>query len=194
MKVALLGATGFVGSALLKEALDRGHVVTAIVRHPEKFEKREGLTAKRLPGAGTIKAICARSRWPAVLLGKDMAVNPVEYLLHALAACLTQAKAAFEAANASFGGLDVLVNNAGYSYVCPVEDTPLADFRAQIETDLIWCHHPWPNAPPHLNRAASMWLPTAVSRATLTCRESLSVAGSDPGANIAVVCSTFLQG
>ena len=46
MNVALLGATGFVGSALLKEALDRGHVVTAIVRHPEKLEKREGLTAK----------------------------------------------------------------------------------------------------------------------------------------------------
>lgn len=46
MKVALLGATGFVGSALLKEALGRGHVVTAIVRHPEKLEKREGLTAK----------------------------------------------------------------------------------------------------------------------------------------------------
>ena len=43
MKVALLGATGFVGSALLKEALDRGHVVTAIVRHPERLEKREGL-------------------------------------------------------------------------------------------------------------------------------------------------------
>ena len=38
MKVALLGATGFVGSALLKEALDRGYVVTAIVRHPEKLE------------------------------------------------------------------------------------------------------------------------------------------------------------
>jgi putative NADH-flavin reductase len=46
MKIALLGATGFVGSALLKEALDRGHVVTAIVRHPGKLEKREGLTAK----------------------------------------------------------------------------------------------------------------------------------------------------
>ncbi len=48
-----------------------------------------------------------------------------------------QAKAAFEAAIASFGGLDVLVNNAGYGYVCPVEDTPLADFRAQIETNLL---------------------------------------------------------
>jgi len=46
MKVALLGATGFVGSALLKEALNRGHIVRAIVRHPEKLEKREGLTAK----------------------------------------------------------------------------------------------------------------------------------------------------
>ena len=46
MKVALLGATGFVGSALLKEALDRGHLVTAIVRHPEKLEKCEGLAAK----------------------------------------------------------------------------------------------------------------------------------------------------
>ena len=46
MKVALLGATGFVGSALLKEALDRGHTVTAIVRQPEKLEKREGLIAK----------------------------------------------------------------------------------------------------------------------------------------------------
>ena len=46
MKVALLGATGFVGSALLKEALDRGHIVTAIVRQSGKLEKREGLTAK----------------------------------------------------------------------------------------------------------------------------------------------------
>lgn len=34
MKIVLLGATGFVGSALLKEALDRGVEVTAIVRNP----------------------------------------------------------------------------------------------------------------------------------------------------------------
>jgi len=36
----------------------------------------------------------------------------------------------------SFGDLDVLVNNAGYGYVRPVEDTSLADFRSQIETNL----------------------------------------------------------
>lgn len=45
MKVALIGATGFVGSALLDEALDRGHEVTAVVRHPEKLEPRERLVA-----------------------------------------------------------------------------------------------------------------------------------------------------
>jgi len=47
-----------------------------------------------------------------------------------------QAKYAVDAAIDIFGGLDVLVNNAGYGNVCPVEDTALADFRAQIETNL----------------------------------------------------------
>ncbi|GAB3918700.1 NAD(P)-dependent oxidoreductase [Larkinella terrae] len=36
MKIALIGATGYVGSHLLKEALLRGHEVTAIARNPEK--------------------------------------------------------------------------------------------------------------------------------------------------------------
>lgn len=38
MKIAVIGATGFVGSAILQEALQRGHEVTAIVRHPEKVK------------------------------------------------------------------------------------------------------------------------------------------------------------
>lgn len=37
MKIALIGATGFVGSALLQEALVRGHEVTALVRDPEQL-------------------------------------------------------------------------------------------------------------------------------------------------------------
>jgi NAD(P)-dependent dehydrogenase (short-subunit alcohol dehydrogenase family) len=35
-----------------------------------------------------------------------------------------------------FGRLDVVVNNAGYGDVAPIEDTSLDDFRAQIETNL----------------------------------------------------------
>ena len=36
-KIVLIGASGFVGSAILNEALERGHKVTAVVRHPEKI-------------------------------------------------------------------------------------------------------------------------------------------------------------
>jgi putative NADH-flavin reductase len=46
MKVALIGATGFVGSQLLNEALNRQHQVTAIVRRTERLPVRPGLTAK----------------------------------------------------------------------------------------------------------------------------------------------------
>ena len=47
MKIALIGATGFVGSAILEEALDRGHEVTAIVRHPETLTPHPNLHAAR---------------------------------------------------------------------------------------------------------------------------------------------------
>ena len=44
-RIALIGATGFVGAAILKEAAARGHQVTALVRHPEKVEKLANVTA-----------------------------------------------------------------------------------------------------------------------------------------------------
>jgi putative NADH-flavin reductase len=47
MKIALVGATGFVGSAVLAEAVSRGHEVTAIARHPEKVAALPGATAVR---------------------------------------------------------------------------------------------------------------------------------------------------
>lgn len=37
MKVAIIGASGFIGSAILNEALNRGHDITAVVRNPEKL-------------------------------------------------------------------------------------------------------------------------------------------------------------
>ena len=45
MRIILIGATGFVGSHILKEALDRGHEVHAIVRDLSKLQvKNENLS------------------------------------------------------------------------------------------------------------------------------------------------------
>ena len=43
MNIALIGASGFVGSALLKEALSRGHRVTALVGNPSKLAPQPNL-------------------------------------------------------------------------------------------------------------------------------------------------------
>jgi len=47
-KILLVGASGFIGSAILKEALERGHEVKAAVRHPEKITtKHKNLIIKQ---------------------------------------------------------------------------------------------------------------------------------------------------
>jgi NAD(P)-dependent dehydrogenase (short-subunit alcohol dehydrogenase family) len=43
---------------------------------------------------------------------------------------------AVKAAIDTFGSLDVVINNAGYGNLSSVEETPISDFRAQIETNL----------------------------------------------------------
>lgn len=48
MNIALIGASGFIGSALLNEALQRGHQVTALVSNPAKLSGREGLRIERV--------------------------------------------------------------------------------------------------------------------------------------------------
>jgi putative NADH-flavin reductase len=45
MTIALIGASGYVGSAILHEALWRGHHVTAVVRNTAKLVPQPGLTA-----------------------------------------------------------------------------------------------------------------------------------------------------
>ncbi len=46
------------------------------------------------------------------------------------------AQAAIAQATDAFGRLDVLVNNAGFGHISPIEDTTMDEFRAQIETNL----------------------------------------------------------
>lgn len=46
MKIAVLGATGNVGAKVTKEALDRGHQVTAVARNTEKLAGQTAATVK----------------------------------------------------------------------------------------------------------------------------------------------------
>jgi len=48
MKIALIGATGFVGAPLVAELLQRGHQVTALARNPSKLAPHPQLAARAL--------------------------------------------------------------------------------------------------------------------------------------------------
>src|ERR1700724_4290528 len=102
----ITGASRGLGRAFTEAVLEAGDRVVATARNPEQLVELEGRYSERV----CIVALAVTNE--------------------------AQAKAAVEAAIVSFRSLDVLVNNAGYGYMCPVEDTSLADFRAQIETNL----------------------------------------------------------
>ncbi|MGP1591016.1 MAG: NAD(P)-dependent oxidoreductase [Prevotella sp.] len=67
--IILIGASGFVGSAILEEALNRGHKVTALVRNPEKIQvKNENLTVLTVD-ATDVEALSK------VVAGKDAVIS-----------------------------------------------------------------------------------------------------------------------
>lgn len=73
MNVALIGATGNVGSRILGELVSRGHVVTAVVRHPERVPRRDSVTAV----AGDEDE---PEKLAAVLRGQDAVIRSVRFL------------------------------------------------------------------------------------------------------------------
>jgi putative NADH-flavin reductase len=73
MKVALIGATGMIGSRLLAELNRRGHEVTAIVRHPEKVPALPKVTAKK-------GDVFEEKGLAELLKGHDAAISSVHYL------------------------------------------------------------------------------------------------------------------
>src|ERR1700687_5762195 len=72
MKIALVGATGNVGTRLISELTRRGHHVTAIARHPEKLQ---GQAAVR-PVLGDMQNESARAE---LLAGHDVVIHSVKY-------------------------------------------------------------------------------------------------------------------
>ena len=73
MKIAVVGATGNVGSRIVAELLRRGHQVTAIVRNPDRVPSQPGLVAQKgdvFDSAGLA----------GLLRGHDVAISSVHFL------------------------------------------------------------------------------------------------------------------
>jgi NAD(P)-dependent dehydrogenase (short-subunit alcohol dehydrogenase family) len=102
----ITGSSRGLGRAFAEAALEAGHRVVATARNPESLVDVVGKYGDRV---------------------RTVAVDVTSE---------AQARYALDAAIETFGGLDVLINNAGYGDVGSVEDTSLADFHAQIETNL----------------------------------------------------------
>ena len=87
MKIALIGATGNVGTRLFSELRRRGHQVTAIARHPEKLDRQDGVN----PAVGDVQNENALA---AVLAGHDVAIHSVKFLSTNHAKVIAATKAA----------------------------------------------------------------------------------------------------
>ncbi|MFI9761313.1 SDR family NAD(P)-dependent oxidoreductase [Streptomyces sp. NPDC051963] len=121
----ITGSSRGFGRALVGAVLEGGDRVAATARHPE-----------------------------------DLAEEFKEYgdRILPLALDVTNPDAAHEgvrAALAHFGRIDVLVNNAGYANVSPIETTDDDDFRAQFETNFWGVYNVTKAALPALRRQAS---------------------------------------
>ncbi|MBE1162452.1 oxidoreductase [Dyella acidiphila] len=102
----ITGSARGLGRHLAEAVLAAGHRLVATARQPEKLQDLVDRYGDRI---------------------------------RAVALDVTDAKAAqaaVDAAVAAYGRLDVLVNNAGFGYAAPFEQTSDADFRAQIDTNL----------------------------------------------------------
>jgi putative NADH-flavin reductase len=72
MKVAVIGASGNIGSQIVAEALSRGHTITAVARNPERVATLAGLTAVR-------GDLADPSGFAAALKGHDAIVSAVRF-------------------------------------------------------------------------------------------------------------------
>lgn len=113
MNVALIGATGAVGSRILEELLSRGHTVTGIARQPDKLQPRAGLTARTGDASD-------RESLPGLLAGHDAVISATRFLS-------TDHRALFAAVKASGVPRLLVVGGAGSLEVAPGKaliDTP----------------------------------------------------------------------
>ncbi len=107
----ITGCSTGLGRALARKALESGYRVVATARDPS-----------------TVADIVKDHENAALAVELDVTMPD-------------QARAAVDEAEARFGAIDVLVNNAGYGYVGAIEEGEDADVRALFETNLFGVWH-----------------------------------------------------
>jgi putative NADH-flavin reductase len=105
MKIALIGASGNVGSRITAELAGRGHTVTAIVRNPDRVAGLANVTAVK-------GDVMDQAGLAALLKGHDVAVSSVHFRDSDPAKLITAAKA-------SAVGRYLVVGGAGSLEVAP---------------------------------------------------------------------------
>jgi uncharacterized protein len=128
MKIALIGGTGFVGTALLAELLQRGHAVTALARDPSKYTPAEGLTVVKADALDPAQVAAAVAGHDAVA----SAYNPGWAVPNIGEVFLAGTEAIVEGTRRSGVKRYLAVGGAGSLFVAPgvqLVDTP--DFPAE---------------------------------------------------------------
>ncbi|MGO4332420.1 NAD(P)-dependent oxidoreductase [Cupriavidus sp. 2TAF22] len=113
MKIAIIGATGRVGTRLIDEALRRGHAVTAVARQAGKLPAQPNLTARNADVADT-------GALAAAIAGSDVVISTVRFLQASAAQIVGAVKAAGVPRLLVVGGAGSLLVAPGVQLV----DTP----------------------------------------------------------------------
>lgn len=119
VKVAIVtGASAGIGLATAEALLAEGYAVVICARRSASLERAVSLLAEK---------------WPETVAGTTCDVRSYE-----------QVERLFEYCDNRFGGVDVLVNNAGIGHFKSVEETTPDEWHAVIETNLnslYYCSH-----------------------------------------------------
>ena len=135
MKVALTGATGFIGSHVLTELQEHGHEVTAFVRDASKAESLGDRGA-----TPTVVDLYDRAAVVGVLRDADAAIHTASPgdatsadLDSAVADAAIEAFAGSGKPYLQISGLWIYGNNPSISEQSPIDSPPLVAWKEQIE-------------------------------------------------------------
>lgn len=130
MNIAILGATGNVGTRLTDEALQRGHRVTALARSAESLPARAGLTTKNID-------VAQADALARALAGHDVVISSLKFHGNDPRRIIEAVKAAGHASGGKTPRL-LVVGGAGSLFGAPgvqIVDTP--EFPAAYKAEAL---------------------------------------------------------